>query len=356
PHLRGHDPDPAIGDRPQHDARGRLMSAHVDALLAGLPPRLSDIPLRWAASAPDHVALVEGDVHFTYRQLAQAVEQAADALRQAGLRPGDRLMILAENCIAQIVLIFAAAKLDAWAVNVNARLSDGEVDAIRAHSGPRLVAYTVSISSEAQAHAARHAAVPFNLPGVGDVALGPLNEACQPEPVQADGKDQVAALIYTTGTTGQPKGVMLTHRNLLFIAATSGRVRGLQASDRAYCVLPITHVFGLASVALGTLYAGASLYLSARYEPAALVEAIRKQGLTIVQGVPAMYARLLEYDLGDWNPADSQLRFIYAGGSPLDQTLKNQVERLFGRPLHNGYGMTESSPTISQTRIEAPRS
>src|SRR3546814_11792341 len=68
-----------------------------------------------------------------------------------------------------------------------------------------------------------------------------------------------------------------------------------------------------------------------------------------------MYARLLDYDFGDWSPAQSSLRFIYAGGSPLDQTLKDRVERLFGRPLHNGYGMTESSPTISQTRIESPR-
>src|SRR3546814_17657293 len=93
------------------------------------------------------------------------------------------------------------------------------------------------------------------------VAIGGLNEDCQPEPVHADAKEQVAALIYTTGTTGQPKGVMLTHRNLLFIAATSSQVRGLQANDRTYCVLPITHVFGLASVALATLYAGAALYL-----------------------------------------------------------------------------------------------
>ncbi|UYO94114.1 class I adenylate-forming enzyme family protein [Pollutimonas sp. M17] len=331
------------------------MPSQSVALLASLPQRLSDIPRRWAALAPDSVALAEGDVRYTYRQLADAVDQAAAQLRESGLRPGDRLMILAENCIAQVVLIFAAARIDAWAVNVNARLSDREVDAIREHSRPRRVAYTVGVSPEAQAHASRHGARLASLPGVGDIALGLLDDACLPEPVQADGKDQVAALIYTTGTTGQPKGVMLTHRNLLFIAATSSQVRGLLPSDRAYGVLPITHVFGLASVALGTLYAGASLYLAPRYSPAALVDALRDDGLTIVQGVPAMYARLLEYDFGAWNPADSRLRFIYAGGSPLDQTLKDQVERLFGRPLHNGYGMTESSPTISQTRIESPR-
>src|SRR5690606_16827510 len=101
--------------------------------------------------------------------------------RESGLRPGDRLMILAENCIAQVVLIFAAARIDAWAVNVNARLSDREVDAIREHSRPRRVVYTVAASPEAQAHAARHGARGICLPGVGDIALGKLDETCLPE-------------------------------------------------------------------------------------------------------------------------------------------------------------------------------
>jgi acyl-CoA synthetase (AMP-forming)/AMP-acid ligase II len=86
-----------------------------------------------------------------------------------------------------------------------------------------------------------------------------------------------------------------------------------------------------------------------------MLRAIGEDRLTILQGVPAMYARLLELAGGAATPLPSQLRFIYAGGSPLDPTLKQQVEQLFGLPLHNGYGMTESSPTISQTRLDAPR-
>lgn len=327
----------------------------IDALLSGLPRRLSDIPRHWAKKTPEAVALSQGGAVYTYRQLAHAMDEAAELLRRRGLRPGDRLMIVAENCVAQLVLIFAAARIDAWAVNVNARLSALEVDAIRDHCEARLVAYTIGVSSEAAAHAQRHGASNLALPDIGEIAMGSLNEACRAEPVDADSKNQVAALIYTTGTTGQPKGVMLTHRNLLFIAAVSSQVRGVVSADRAYGVLPITHVFGLASVAMGTLYAGASLYLAARYSPAALIDAVRDDGLTIVQGVPAMYARLLEHDYADWDPSRSSLRFLYAGGSPLDSTLKGNIERLFGRTLHNGYGMTESSPTISQTRIDAPR-
>jgi acyl-CoA synthetase (AMP-forming)/AMP-acid ligase II len=103
---------------------------------------------------------------------------------------------------------------------------------------------------------------------------------------------------------------------------------------------------------LGTLYAGACLYLAARFSASSTLAAIRNDGLTILQGVPAMYARLLELADG---PLNSRLRFLYAGGSPLDPVLKQQVEHVLGMPLHNGYGMTESSPTISQTRLDAPR-
>jgi long-chain acyl-CoA synthetase len=123
------------------------------------------------------------------------------------------------------------------------------------------------------------------------------------EKVHASPADQVAALIYTTGTTGNPKGVMLTHRNLLFIAAVSSTLRGLTPGDRAYGVLPITHVYGLASVMLGTLYAGACLPVPALHAGRAAQGDPRRPGLTIVQGVPAMYARLLETLGGGGNAA-----------------------------------------------------
>jgi acyl-CoA synthetase (AMP-forming)/AMP-acid ligase II len=92
-----------------------------------------------------------------------------------------------------------------------------------------------------------------------------------------------------------------------------------------------------------------------RYSPQALIDALEHEGITVLQGVPAMYARLLEFARGRWSPAGTRLRFIYAGGSPLDPTLKRDVEQFFGQTLHNGYGLTESSPTITQTRIVAPR-
>lgn len=317
--------------------------------------RLSDVPRRWACETPLAPAVKAAGVAWNYQQLAAAINEAKLFLTQMAVRPGDRVMVVGENCATQVAMLFALAELDAWSVNVNARLSFSEIENIRSHCAARRVIFTTAVSPEATVHALRFDAQEHCLPLVGPLMASPLNVSCMVEPVAALGSEQVAALIYTTGTTGHPKGVMLTHRNVLFIAAVSGQLRGVKPDDLVYGVLPMSHVYGLASVMLGTFYAGACLLIEARYSPQAMISAIRDQGLTMMQGVPAMYARLLEFDRQGFSPAGSALRFIYAGGSPLDQTLKNKVEALFGQPLHNGYGMTETSPTISQTRPEQPR-
>ncbi|WP_432378685.1 class I adenylate-forming enzyme family protein [Duganella sp. P38] len=325
-------------------------------LLASLPSRISDIARRWAERTPHAPALHDGERHWSYAELADAVTQAAAQLRAWRLRPGDRLAVIGENCVAQVALTFAAAELDAWVVHINGRLSPREVDVVLEHSGARLAIYlTTAASPETAAHAVRTGARAVCTP-LGPWMVSAANADCAPEPVHAAAHEQVAALIYTTGTTGAPKGVMLTHRNLLFVAAVSSTLRGLTPDDRAYGVLPITHVYGLTSVMLGTLYAGACLYLCPRFTPGGLLSALQAHRLTIVQGVPAMYARLLE-KLGGAAavPLQTQLRFAYAGGSPLPPSLKAQVERLLGMPLHNGYGLTESAPTVSQTRLDQPR-
>ncbi|WP_343729718.1 AMP-binding protein [Duganella sp.] len=325
-------------------------------LLDTLPARISDIPRRWAQRTPHAHALHDGQRHWTYAELDTAVAQAAELLRRWQLRPGDRLAIVGENCVAQVALTFAAAALDAWIVHINGRLSGREVDVVLRHSGARLAIYLpLSMSPETSAHAARNQAVPMPTP-LGTWLVGALNPHCVPEPVHAASEQQVAALLYTSGTTGAPKGVMLSHRNLLFIAAVSSSLRGLTPDDRAYGVLPITHVYGLTSVMLGTLYAGACLHLCPRFTPDALLNALHDERLTIVQGVPAMYARLLEKLGGAQRKLPNHLRFAYAGGSPLAPTLKAQVEALLGVPLHNGYGLTEAAPTVSQTRLDTPRS
>src|SRR5208283_1775123 len=191
----------------------------------------------------------------------------------------------------------------------------------------------------------------------GPIGIGPLNEKTEPEPLDPEVAHRVAALIYTSGTTGLPKGVMLTHRNLLFLAAGSAKIRALIPGDCFYGVLPMSHAVGLSVVLLGNLLSGATLYLSPRFDPVAALATLARNRLTVMLGAPAMFSLLVEYAKlkGLKSLQFPALRIIASASAPLYAPLKSAVESLFGLVLHNGYGVTECSPTIAQTRIEAPR-
>jgi long-chain acyl-CoA synthetase len=318
-----------------------------------LPTRISDVIKPWVENSPDRIALVETSGTWTYRQLALAVAGAQSWLLDSGVRPGDRVMIVCENCRAFIAILLALAGLDAWPVLVNARLSAREVDEIRDHCGARRVIFTTGVSLHAREHAKRHGAVIQEAAGLGSIALGPLNETVAPEPIDSESAQRVAALIYTSGTTGVPKGVMLTHRNLLFVASVSAKIRSLGPDDRLYGVLPMSHAVGLAVVLLGSLLSGATLYLASRFDPAAALATLEGERLTVVLGAPGMFSLLADYAKlkGLQSLTFPSLRIISSSGAPLDPTVKSQVESLFGMVLHNGYGVTECSPNISQAVV-----
>jgi long-chain acyl-CoA synthetase len=297
------------------------------------------------------VALVTEDGQaLTYAALAARIDGAAQSLRLAGLHAGERAVLVGENTVDMIVLLLAVMRVRAWAVPLNARMSAAEIDGICAHCMPRL-AYFSAQSAEARAHAERQGARAGTAEGLAQ-GLMAVHDG---DAVRSDGSDDgsegdVAVMIYTSGSTGTPKGVMLTHANLDFVSRTSLAQQVLLPGDRIFHALPISHSFGLVSALLCGLRAGATFQLATRFNAQKLAHAILHDGITVFQGVPAMYARLFEWSREHGTAlTPNRLRMIYIGGSQIDATRKAQTEALLGLRLHHGYGLTESAPAATRT-------
>ena len=334
----------------------QLLGQSPESLLQALPDRVSAPLFIQATRRPSAPAVSDrGGRALSYAGLADAVRQMQAELTGAGLGPGDRVMLVAENCVSLVVLILACSEIGAWPVIVNARMAAPELERIRSHSTPRLVIHTLE-SEAASVHWQTQSGIARRENWAGcDLGLHVYSDT-RAEGDNAEGNRKVFTLLYTTGTTGDPKGVMLTHRNILYIAAVTSALRGLAPDDRLYGVLPISHVFGLAAVFLASIYTGSELVLADRFDAREALEAMAKCRITGLFGVPTMFARLSDLIRTDGLPSGGlpDLRFMYAGGAPLEPALKARAEKAFGLPLLNGYGMTESAPTICQVRFNEP--
>jgi long-chain acyl-CoA synthetase len=311
----------------------------------------------WATYSPNQLALIEPTRSWNYSELASAVDSTCKWLGEVGVHPGDRVILLSENSTAFVALFLALTKMNAWPVLLNARTSASELDQIRIHSAPRLIIFVVSGSPHALKHVKRLGLEVRKVRELGQFAVGLFDKSATQEPVEANPDDRVAALIYTSGTTGLPKGVMLSNGNLSFMASKSVEIRSVTPEDRLAGILPMTHAVGLSVVLLATLFAGASLVLWPRFDPVTLLASLEKDALTILLGTPSMFAMIAEYAgrKGLKQLRFPNLRIISSSGAPLQMATKTDVENLFGMPLHNGYGVTECSPTIALTRVHAPR-
>src|SRR2546430_1918124 len=165
----------------------------VPEIVMSLPPRISDVVRPWGETSPDRVALVEAAGTWTYMQLASVIVDAKAWLLDSGVRPGDRVMIVCENCRAFVAILLALAGIDAWPVLVSARLSPREIGEIRDHCGARRVIYTTSVSPHATEHAKRHGATIMEVLNLGQIGMGPLNEEVEPEPIETNIPSNIAA-------------------------------------------------------------------------------------------------------------------------------------------------------------------
>ena len=288
------------------------------------------------------------DRRLSWAGMLAAAEEMRGLLEARGVREGDRVVIVLENAAAMLAAMFGASMMGAVACPVNARLTEPELRRIVEHSDAAAALFTVATGAAPRAHAAEFGAEELEtLAGRIGLSLRAGAEAVeQPE----DDARRLAILLYTSGTTGLPKGAMLSQANMIASAAGSAAARDLVKEDLVYLALPMSHVFGLATIlAVTTVQAAARL--EARFDVERLFAALEHE-ITVLPAVPQMHAQLFHHARarGAARYKGRSLRYVSSGGAPLDPAWKREAEAFYGLPLQNGYGATESTSGVCMTR------
>jgi O-succinylbenzoic acid--CoA ligase len=294
---------------------------------------------------PAGPALRAGDETLSWADLAGRVELLAGRLAALGLTPGDRLAALMEPSARLVEIVHAAQRSGVTLVLLNTRLAPREVATLLAHAEPALLlfdaAHAALLTEAGQPAPARRLEARHALDAVA---------AAVPPPVAAVDPTAVQTILYTSGTTGRPKGVMLTHGNHRANAAASRAHLGASPSDRWLCALPLHHVGGL-SIVMRSVLDGTPLVLHERFDAAAGWTAVQRDRITLLSLVPTMLHRLLAH-AGSAPPA-SVLRAVLVGGAALAPALHAHA-RACGLPVVPTYGLTEAASQVATADLDVP--
>lgn len=304
-----------------------------------------------AERSPDGIALRAGGATIDYASFLDSARAVAGALRELGVQPGDRVGLVSSNVPAFPVGFYGALIAGAAVVPMNPLLTQREVSYYLEDSGASAV-----IALDEVAQAARGAAEAAGLTVLELPAAGPADGQLDGEPVTDPverGDEDLAVILYTSGTTGQPKGAMLTHHNLDSNCRTTVEALIRTTPDDVIMgCLPLFHVFGLTCGLNASVVSGASLALIPRFDPAAVLQIIEEQRVTVFEGVPTMYGALLDTDA----QADtSSLRTCISGGAALPVELLHSFEKKFDATILEGYGLSETSPVASFNQPDQER-
>jgi long-chain acyl-CoA synthetase len=301
-----------------------------------------------ALRRPDKVALVEGDRRATYAELWSLALRRAAALRDAGVQPGDRVALLGLNTIDFVTAYYGILARGAVVVPVAPMLVADEIAFLLQDSGAG-VAFVADDLEAVVAEGAQAAGVRVLLLGSGDAlaagAGGDGYHRAAREPLDP------AVLFYTSGTTGRPKGAVLSHFNLVMNAFTNAFTANNIAADEVMLgCLPLFHTFGQTVALNGTFLAGGTLILQPRFEPAEALRLMDEHGVTAFLGVPTMYMALLAAaKAGGPLP---RLRLCVSGGAPLPVKVLEEFNTTFDVTIQEGYGLSETSPTATVNQLD----
>ncbi len=292
-----------------------------------------------AEQHPDKRCLVmpETGASLSYSGLLRAILQVAGMLRSLGIGDGDRVALLLPNSAEFVVGYFAAMAARGIVVPINPALKPVEVEGILEHSGARAIVVDsegpgieVALRGITQASAGYRLTcflLPSGMPAREDPALQPGD----------------ALLMYTSGTTGRPKGVMLQHRNLLASVRNITSSFSLCERDVSLCVLPLTHIHGQIASMVSTLCSGGTLVLPSRFNAGRFWDMVLRYRVTWFSAVPTIFTILLQQAASQPLPRGNCLRFARSASAPLPVPVLNGFEELYGCPIAEAYGLTEAT-------------
>jgi len=299
-------------------------------------------------------AIVFEEQEISYAELADATSRFAGGLRELGIEPGDRVAVQLPNLPQFVIAIWGALKAGAVPTPMNPQLKRREIAYQLQDSGAKLLIGLLPLLEEIEAAVAQ-------VPGVRIVTVGGesphkrFRELLGAEPLFVERDDEEIALQpYTSGTTGRPKGVLLTHRNLISNVQAVTKLFPLPPEeDRLLIPIPMFHITGMTVLMLSPLTRGSTIYPMLRWEAEEALKLIERHKITNFLAVPTIYIDLLhhprleEYDL-------SSLKLCSSGGARMPVPVMEAWEEKLGLPIYEGYGLTETSP-VTHTNLAAPR-
>lgn len=327
------------------DLRHEVHHGRVVRCFADRPRHLAECLATATARLPDAEAVVDGQRRMTYRQLSDAVQALAAALAEQGLNRGERVAILLANRLEYQVIVLACA-LGGWiAVPLNLRHSVGEIAQALEISGAAALFHEIDarlpdLPDRVKLRIAVADDIP--LPSAAPFAFAEVAE------------DEPAVMLFTSGTTGKPKGAVLTHCNILHSVLHYRRHYALREGERCLLAVPASHVTGLVALLAVSVATAGCLIIMREFKAARFLELAAREGMTYTLIVPAMIALLLIDPRFDAN-ALQQWRVCGFGGAPMPEATIGRINALLpGLALHNTYGATETtSPAVIMPANEA---
>jgi fatty-acyl-CoA synthase len=321
---------------------------------------------RTAARFGDRPALIsqQQDVRLTYAQLDAAIDAVAGGLLRAGIEAGDRVGIWAPNCAEWILVQYATAKLGAILVNVNPAYRAHELEYVLRQSGMRMLFSASAFKTSDYAGMVAEVGggvdtlertVFIDRDEWAEFADGAPDREAIAARMAALSFDDPINIQYTSGTTGFPKGATLSHHNILNNGFFVTELLQLTERDITCLPVPFYHCFGMVMGNLGTLAHGGCVVIPApSFDPGATLEAVAAEGVTSLYGVPTMFIALLDHESFDAFDLSSLRTGIMAGSPCPIEVMRKVVDRMHMSEVAICYGMTETSPVSTQTRVDDP--